>query len=291
MIDTITGLRGLATVALVAAGLAAAGILPGEFGSGLDQLGLMIVVVISGFLTALRHGHEARDIHAVGDFLLARARRLLPLYYAAVALSGAISGWWSDWPYRVDSLPTAARAIFLIDAPGALWIVPVLAQLYVLFVILWWFRRGSTQGSSGRGWHVVVLAGVALLACVALPAAPFFLAGVVIGATWTDKLEPFLRERVRTVSIVGAVAFVLACVDLPAVRLAHQWTLGDWSHSATWADPITGLIVIVLVAAAAARPMSLALLDSAPLRVLGRCFYPVYLLVPVLAAGFVAQSG
>jgi peptidoglycan/LPS O-acetylase OafA/YrhL len=282
MIDTLTGLRGLATLAVVAAGLAAAGILPSEFGSGLDQIGLMIVVVISGFLTAFHHGNETWDVRAAGDFLLARAKRLLPLYYVALALSGAIAGWWGDWPYRVDSLPTAARAIFLIDAPGALWIVPVLAQLYLLFVILWWM--------GDRGWHPALLAGVALLACVALHAAPLFLAGVAIGWAWTDTVEPFLRARAQAVSIAGAVAFVLVCIDLPAVRLAHQWTLGNWTQSATWADPISGLIVIVLVAAAAARPVSLALLASAPLRVLGRCFYPVYLLVPALVAGFVALS-
>ena len=282
MIGTLTGLRGLATVAVVAAGLAAADILPPEFGSGLDQVGLMIVVAITGFLTAFHHADEAWDIHAVGDFLLARAKRLLPLYYAALALSGAIAGWWSDWPYRVDSLPTAARAILLIDAPGPLWIVPVLAQLYLLFVVLWWI--------GDRGWNFAVLLVVALLACVVLHPAPLFLAGAAIGAAWTDKVEPFLRDRVRAVSIVGAVAFVLVCVDLPAVRLAHQWTLGSWAQSATWADPISTVIVIALVACAAARPLSLALLAAAPLRVLGRCFYPVYLLVPVLVAGFIALS-
>jgi peptidoglycan/LPS O-acetylase OafA/YrhL len=282
MIGTLTGLRGLATLAVVAAGLAAAGILPNEFGSGLDQIGLMIVVGISGFLTAFQHGHETWDVHAVGDFLVARARRLLPLYYAALALSGAITGWWDDWPYRVDSLPTAARAIFLVDAPGALWIVPVLAQLYLLFVILWWM--------ADRGWHVAMLAAVGLLACVALQPAPVFLAGAAIGGAWRKTVEPFLREHLRAVSIAGAVAFVLTCVDLPAVRLAHQWTLGDWAQSATWSDPISGLIVVTLVTAAAARPLSLALLASVPLRILGTCFYPVYLLVPVLVAGFVALS-
>jgi peptidoglycan/LPS O-acetylase OafA/YrhL len=287
MIGTLTGLRGLATVAVVAAGLAAAGILPSEFGSGLDQIGLMIVVAVSGFLTAFHHANEVWDVRAVGDFLLDRAKRLLPLYYTALALSGAIAGWWSDWPYRVDSLPTAARAILLIDAPGPLWIVPVLAQLYLFFVILWGIRQGPTQG---RGWNFAVLMGVALLACVALHAAPLFLAGAAIGATWTDKVEPFLRERVRAVSIAGAVAFVLACIDLPAVRLAHGWTLGDWPQAATWADPISGLIVITLMTAAAAGPLSLAVLAAAPVRVLGRCFYPVYLLAPVLVAGFVALS-
>ena len=64
MIETLTGLRGLAVLMVVAAGLAATGILPSEFGSGLDQLGLMLVVVLAGVLAAGRmsgHPHARWD--------------------------------------------------------------------------------------------------------------------------------------------------------------------------------------------------------------------------------------
>ena len=88
----------------------------------------------------------------------------------------------------------------------------------------------------------------------------------------------------------GAVAFVLACINLPAVRLAHGWTWGPHLNAATWADPLTALIVLTLVATAAAQPGLLAVLASAPLRLLGRSFYPLYLVVPVLAASYVALA-
>jgi len=291
MIGTLTGLRGLATLFVVASGLASAGILPSEFGFGLGQIALIVIVVISGFLLALHHAREPWGWSAVGQFLAGRAKRLLPLYYVLLALSAAVTGWWSDWPFRIDSLGTAAEAILLIDAPGALWMVPALAQLSVLFVVLWWlwFRRGSTQGS--RGWNVAAgvlfatLAGVLIvLGHPAGMAVPWFVAGVAIGLAWDNRLEPWAAQHVRAVSITGAVTFVLACVNLPAVRLAHGWTLGNGPLSATWADPLTALIVLTLVAAAAAQPLSLAVLTSRALQVLGSCFYPAYLLVPVLVA-------
>jgi peptidoglycan/LPS O-acetylase OafA/YrhL len=276
MIETLAGLRGLAVLFVVAGGLAAVEVLPPEFGSGLDQIGLMIVIVVSGFLVALHHADEVWDLQTVGTFLRTRAGRLLPLYYFMVALSAAITGWWSAWPFRIDTLPTAARAIFLVDAPGALDVVPTLAQLYLLFVILWWMRD--------RGWHVVALLAVVLVGCFVSHAAPVFFVGVLIGTVWASRLEPLLHERMRIVSAMGAGAFVLVCINLPAVRLAHGWTLGHGAQSATWADPVSALVVVTLLVAAAASPPSLTLLGSTALRVLGRCFYPVYLLTPVVVA-------
>jgi peptidoglycan/LPS O-acetylase OafA/YrhL len=288
--STLTGLRGLALLMVLATGFAAAGVLPSEFGSGLDQIGLMIVVALSGFLLAIHHGNERWDRYAVGDFLRDRAKRLLPLYFLMLAFAAAITGWWSDWPYRVDSLPVAARAILLIDAPGPLWIVPALAHMYLLFVVVWWmwFRRGSTQEFRGLHLIVVLVFGCAV-SVLALPlsggtATGLFLVGVAIGLTWDEHIAPFVERHARVVAIVGGVAFVLACVNLPAVRLAHGWAWGFEQQSATWNDPLTVLIVIVLIIAAAAKPLSLAVLASPPLQWLGRSFYPVYLLVPVLVA-------
>lgn len=218
MIETLAGLRGLALLFVVAGGLAAVELLPPEFGSGLDQIGLMIVVAVSGYLAAFRHADEAWHGQTAGAFLSTRAKRLLPLYYFMVALSAAITGWWSDWPFRIDTLPTAARAVFLIDAPGALGLVPMLAQLYLLFVVVWWMRD--------RGWHVVTVLAVVLAGCFVNQAAPVFFLGVIAGTWWSSRIEPALEERARVVSAVGAGAFVVACVNLPAVRLAHGWTLG-----------------------------------------------------------------
>jgi peptidoglycan/LPS O-acetylase OafA/YrhL len=296
MIDTLTGLRGLATLMVLAAGLAAAGILPSEFGSGLDQIGLMIVVTLSGYLLAVRHLNERWDRYAVGAFLLSRAKRLLPLYYVVLALSAAVTGWWSAWPYRIDSWGSAILAILLLDAPGPLWIVPALAQLSLLFVALWWlwFRLDSNGGR--RGVHVaavLVVGGVVCAVALLGPtgwAWPSFLIGLAIGLTWTDRIEPFLADRERWVAIGGAVAFVLACINLPAVRLAHGWSWGLQQPSVTWLDPFTALIVLVLVGAAAARPISLAVLAASPLRILGRCFYPIYLVLPILVVSYVALS-
>jgi peptidoglycan/LPS O-acetylase OafA/YrhL len=289
VIALLVGLRGLSVVLVVCAELAAVGILPAEFGSGLDEIGLMIFVVISGFVLALGHIHDPLNRHAVVDFVRARAWRLLPPYVIALAASLAIAGWWGEWPYRFDSVAAFLRALFLVDAPGALWIVPVLAQCYLLFLLAWWLWS--------HGWSTWTMAVLALASPI--PAIlgwyphsghglsvvlPYFIVGIALGLAWPRTVEPFAVRHLGWVSVVGALSFVLVCVNVPAVRISHGLTLGDSILAATWFDPLNAIVVVALVVATATRPIALAVLGAAPLLLLGQYWYAVYLIAPVLVA-------
>jgi peptidoglycan/LPS O-acetylase OafA/YrhL len=289
VIALLTGLRGLSLLLIVAAQLAMIGVLPSEFGSGLDEIGLMLFVVISGFVLALGHIHDHCDRHAIVDFLTARARRLLPCYFAAIVASLAIAGWWDEWPYRLDSVATVARAVFLVDAPGALWIVPVLAQCYLLFIGAWWLWS--------RGWSAWTLLVLALLSPI--PAVmgwypdaghglsvvvPYFFVGIGLGMAWPATIEPFMVRHLGAVSALGGLAFVLVWVNVPAARITHGWTLGDSILAATWFDPLNALVVVALVVITATRPIALAVLGTAPLLILGQYWYALYLVAPVIVA-------
>lgn len=289
LILPLTGLRGFALVLVVLSGLAASEVLPAEFGTGLDQIGLMVFVAVTGFLIALHHANTPCDRYSAVDFLAGRARRTLAAYLAVVLFSIAITRWLADWPYPIGSVGDAARAVLLVDAPGALWIVPVMAQLSLLFVAAWWARS--------RGWHPIVVAALAVAAT--LPAvlgwgpqsgqflsvaAPAFFIGVAMGMLWLHDLEPLLARYGPQVSVAGALLFVLVCMNLPAVRQAHGWVFGSSVVSATWLDPLSLLLVEGLVMATAAGASSLAVLRTGPLTAVGRFSFALYLVVPVMIA-------
>jgi peptidoglycan/LPS O-acetylase OafA/YrhL len=289
VIALLVGLRGLSVVLIVVAELAAAGIMPAEFGSGLDEIGLMIFVVVSGFVLAVGHIHDPCSGRAILDFVRARARRLLPGYLIALVASLAIAGWWGEWPYRFDSVPAFVRAVLLLDAPGALWIVPVLAQCYLLFVAAWWLWS--------HGWSVWTMLALALASPI--PAVmgwypesghglsvvvPYFFAGIGLGVAWPATLEPFVVRHLGAVSVVGALSFILVCVNVPAARISHGLTFGDSILAATWFDPLNAIVVLALVVATATRPIALAVLGAVPMLVLGQYWYAVYLAAPVLVA-------
>lgn len=289
MIALLVGLRGLSAVLIVVAELAGAGVLPAEFGSGLDQVGLMIFIVTTGFVHAIRYAHDESHRFALGDYVKARVWHVLPLYYLAIVASLAISGWWDGWPYRFASVADVGRALTLVNAPDELWIVPVYLQCCVLFLAAWWMWS--------RGWSVWSLVTLAVVSTVpaflgwypesghALSVVlPYFLVGVALGLAWPGSLEPFMVRHLGAVSVLGGLAFIVVCINSPAVRAAHGWTFGETIVASTWLDPFTAIAVIALVIATATRPIALAVLGTVPLLVLGQYWYAVYLVAPVLVA-------
>jgi hypothetical protein len=291
VIALLVGLRGLSAVLIVAAELAGAGILPSEFGSGLDQVGLMIFIVTTGFVHAIRYAHDESHRFALADYVKARALHVLPLYFLAIVASLAISGWWDDWPFRFESVADVARALLLVKAPDELWIVPVYLQCCVLFLPAWWMWS--------RGWSVWSL--VTFAAVSTIPAflgwypesghalsvvLPYFLVGVALGLAWPGSVEPLVVRHLGVVSAVGGLAFILVCINIPAVRASHGWTFGETIVASTWLDPFNAVVVIALVIATATRPIALAVLGTVPLLVLGQYWYSAYLAAPVLVALF-----
>jgi len=289
MIALLVGLRGLSAVFIVAAALAGAGILPGEFGSGLDQVGLMIFIVTSGFVQVVRYAHDESHQFAVADYVAARAKHVLPPYYLAIVASLAVSGWWDEWPYRFDSAADVARAFLLVNAPGELWIVPAYLQCCVVFLVAWWMWS--------RGWSIWFLVGLAAVSTIPAflgwyPASghavslvvPYFLVGVALGLVWPGTLEPLLVRHLGTVSVLGGLSFILVCINAPAVRVGHGWTFGETIAASTWLDPLNAIVVVALVIATATRPIALAVLGTVPLLALGQYWYTVYLVTPVLVA-------
>jgi peptidoglycan/LPS O-acetylase OafA/YrhL len=288
-VTSLTGLRALAIAIIAIHLLATAGVLPPEFGGSYDQVGLMIGTVLSGFLLAWHHAHDPFNTARVREYLGGRAWRILPGYFGVLILAIVVARWWEAWPYRFDSVPDFVRAALLVQAPGTLWIIPVLAQCWVLFLVVWWlWSRGAhwtwiivlaivAATPAFWGWGTVDQAAVNVVA-------PYFLVGVGMGLAWPRHLEPTLRRNAGTVALVGAVVFVLVVANLPVVRVAHGWSLGTTVVGSTWLDPITGLLVIAVVAVSAAQATSLVVLQSRPAQFIGRHAYALYLLLPIVIA-------
>lgn len=288
-VPSLTGLRTLAIAIIAIHLLSTAGILPPEFGGSYDQVGLMIGTVLSGFLLAWHHAHDPFNKARVREYLSGRAWRILPGYFTVLIAAIVVARWWDAWPYRFDSVPDFLRAALLVQAPATLWIIPVLAQCWALFLVVWWLW------SRGAHWSWIIVLGL----IVAVPTffgwgtvdqaavnvvAPYFLVGVGMGLAWPRHLEPMLRRNAGTVALVGAVVFVLVVANLPIVRVAHGWSLGTTVVGSTWLDPITALLVIAVVAVTAAQATSLVVLQSRPAQFIGRHAYALYLVLPIAIA-------
>ncbi len=114
--------------------------------------GVSLFLVISGFVLYLPFAAGRHGRFKTGDFLLRRARRLLPAYYVAVVLALGLNLIGADWPgYRpLTAIDAAGQLLshlalvqtFFADTfyglNGAFWSLGLEWQLYLALPLLLW---------------------------------------------------------------------------------------------------------------------------------------------------------
>lgn len=339
-LDFIDGIRGLAALAVVllhafeAFGTgydrapAYAAYVAGPLGAGLERLYSLVVlrfawavevfIVVSGFslMLPLARAWGRRPELDVLTFMRRRARRILPPYYAAMALGllliivvpgmGQPSGEGRYWDKALPALDAGVLASHLllvhnwtndwankIDPP--MWSIAVEWQIYLVFPLLILVaRRWGAHAALLLGLGAGVAQGFG--ESVGLRAYPFsypwYLGLFSLGmyAAWlsygAEGAARRWRERLPWPAI-GAAAFGLMFA-LKAFGLRSREG-GEWLT-----DPLLGLAVAALLVHLATRPTSRLrdLLGARWAVRLGHCSYSLYLVhAPVLTAVALAVLG
>ncbi|MGW2616850.1 acyltransferase family protein [Streptomyces sp. NPDC001500] len=251
------------------------------------RLAVVFFLVLSGFSLAISPAWHGWRSGGVAQFLRRRAWRILPPYWAALAMSLVIS--WTLVPASHFGPPTGASVLVyglvaqdMFHAPtpnGAFWSIGVEAELYVLFPLLLLVRRR--------------LGAVSLAACVTLPVIALGLtaahANPVEGDDWlAPHLAPVFvagmtgagivvaSDRVRRLPWAWFALLAAAPVVLLGYRRGSVWTV----HHYFWVDLAVAPAMTMLIAAVATgRPALLVrLLTTRPVRALGDFSYSLYLI-------------
>lgn len=251
------------------------------------RLAVVFFLVLSGFSLAMSSAQHGWRSGGLTRFLRRRAWRILPPYWAALAMSLIVS--WLVVPASHFGPPTGASILVygtvaqdMVTAPtpnGAFWSIAVEAELYLLFPLLLLVRRR---------WGATVL-----LACAALPVIARGLtasgASPVEGDNWLapDLVPVFVAgvvgagvvvasERVRR--LPWGLFAVLAAVPVVALGFVQGsvWTV---NHS-FWGDlAVCPAMTMLLAAVATGRPAFLVrLLTARPVHGLGEFSYSLYLI-------------
>jgi peptidoglycan/LPS O-acetylase OafA/YrhL len=258
------------------------------------RLAVVFFLVLSGFSLAISPARHGWRTAGVREFLRRRAWRILPPYWAALALSLLIS--WFVVPASHFGPPTGATVVVyglvaqdMVTAPtpnGAFWSIGVEAELYLLFPLLLLVRRR---------WGAAVLA-----ASVTLPVVVIGLtaagANPVEGDNWlAPHLAPVFAAGVAGAGIVTASdrvrrlpwGWLAALAALPVLVLGavrgSAWTVNHYF----WIDlAVAPAMTMLLAAVATGKPAFLVrLLTARPVRGLGGFSYSLYLIhLPVVLA-------
>ncbi|MFJ4521028.1 acyltransferase family protein [Streptomyces sp. NPDC088810] len=258
------------------------------------RLAVVFFLVLSGFSLAISPARQDWRSGGVGEFLRRRAWRILPPYWAALAMS-LITSWFVVSASHYGR-PTGesilvyglvAQDMFTAPTPnGAFWSIGVEAELYLLFPLFLFVRRR--------------LSATVLIACVTLPVIARGLMAVdaspVEGNNW---LAPHLAP-VFVAGMIGAGVVVaservqrlpwgwfagLAALPVLALGLSQGsvWTVNHYF----WVDlAIAPAMTMLLAAVATGRPAILVrLLTTRPIQSLGSFSYSLYLIhLPIVMA-------
>lgn len=303
------GLRALAAIAVTVyhAALFTGG--SGEFLStfpiagrliGFGTLAVPVFIVLSGFVLMLPVARSAALELRGGfrDYLRRRARRILPPYFASLAIIAAMilfvpamqTGHGTEWDSKVPVTPGGLIShLFLVhnlnpawiyQINGPAWSVATEWQIYFLFplVLLPLWRRLGPAVAVGT---MVLLGVVPVLLLPAIAGAhPWFLGlfAMGAGAAWmTQHIE--LPRAGLWASLAGIIALALTV----AVRLS-------WVYESAFGIAIALLLHWLTIRAREKRPSQVGrVLSSRPLVRIGAGSYSLYLVhSPVLAAGNIA---
>nr|WP_078946880.1 acyltransferase [Streptomyces sp. NRRL B-3648] len=258
------------------------------------RLAVVFFLVLSGFSLAISPAGRNWRSAGVGEFLRRRAWRILPPYWAALAISLIIS--WFVVPASHLGRPTGASVLvyglvaqdnFSAPTPnGAFWSIGVEVELYLLFPLFLFLRRR--------------LNAVALIACVTLPVIARGLmatdASPVEGNNWlAPHLAPVFVAGIIGAGVVNASERVqrlpwgwfagLAALPVLALGLIQGsvWTVDHYF----WVDlAIAPAMAMLLSALSTGRPATLVrLLTARPMQSLGGFSYSLYLIhLPIVMA-------
>ncbi len=251
------------------------------------RFAVVVFIVLSGFSLALSPARHGWRLDGVSRFAHRRARRILPPYWAALALSLAVA--WLVVPPPGQAAPDAKSVVVngllmqnLVGAPSpdrSFWSIAVEAQLYVLFpLLLLMVRRWGAGVMVATVTLVVATVGilgphVSRLDVFVIQSPPdlaaLFALGVVsagiVGASRARRSWPWAGLA------LAAAAPVLAVIGWRG----SVWTLDHLF----WVDLALGPAIACLLASlATGRPAPLLrVLDARPIRNLGSSSYSLYL--------------
>lgn len=282
-INSLTGLRGMAAFIVFISHCANQGMLPAIFSNGFGQVGVMLFFILSGFLMGHLYLNKAANQTNIKRYLLARVGRIFPLYFLLIVLSVLISTTiYEDFHYNITELNIVLRALLFIDAPYEFWTIPVEVQFYVVFIVFWiLFQRHTSMPLMIFFIALTVIPSFILVPRLGYVPALFssysltFFIGIGTAMLYPRiSSSPFCNKLAAYAAIPSIIALFL---NLPAVRLEHNWILDEHFFIRTWADPINWVIVYSVFFCAMLNARGLKFLNTRPLVLLGEISFGFYL--------------
>jgi len=285
----LTGLRGLAAVIVFISHAANENFIPGVFGKGYGQLGVMLFFVLSGFLMAYLYIGKDSSLENIKAFLIARVGRVVPLYFTLVIFSYLVkTNIYNEFHYDIDNIRVLLSSLFFLKAPNEFWTIPIEFQFYITFLLIWMsIFKFQNYRVIPITWFIVLSPTIIyfLMYGELLQYLPTyfnaFMFGVLISFMYSKICGSSLALKIA--NWTGGLFLLLFLINLPVLRMEYDLVLSQRVFLRTWGDPINWIIIVGLFCCALMGSKSLVVLETKAFQYLGKISYAFYLLhYPVL---------
>lgn len=266
------------------------GMFGGLLGGGAGQIGVMIFFVLSGFLMAAIYMRSGVTSHSALNFLVSRAARVLPLYFAVVVIFFCASRLGFENPYGFSSGGWLLVHLLLIDGVSVFWTIPAEVQFYLFFVLVWLAHTGfpkvtlallatiATGILAFQGGLIMEIHPFGVNAqWMLLRSLPAFLIGALLGRFYTLFGESARFQSSGFLVICGSV--VLLFPEIYALLAGERH--GSWSDWWVLGGVIASFGVCVFFV-----PDNNKFLSNRVFDYLGNISYSIYLLHVVVLHAF-----
>lgn len=186
-----------------------------SLGGRAEQYGVMLFFMLSGFLMAYLYFDKPFAKDNIKHYLLARAGRVLPLYFIVVLLSFCLPLLGFQGLYDISQVNYLVSHLLFVKGESVLWTIAPEIQFYLLF-LGFWFLAAWRPGYI----YVVVVVTLLLLFFTNFPrphgsvggvpydlhlfrSLPCFLIGMVLGANYKSiKVPAYLRKNIFLLALL-----------------------------------------------------------------------------------------
>ena len=277
-IPYLDGTRAIACLIVFISHAANEGLLPSRFGHGFGQLGVMIFFVLSGFLMGRLYLHKDPG-QFMRPYISSRIARVLPLYYVILVSSLLISLFPSSqelfyYFFDLRNHGQVIGSLTLMTGYKVMWSIPVEVRFYLGFILLWILTMRARQKIR---FSLLVAAAFTILS-IALQRFFYisnywfaFLFGV---AAHHLSLAPIQSKAFRgAIHATGVIWLALIFISRPDLGSMHFKEIFRY----TWHNFLYWVFVLCFFFSVIFKSKSLAFLDFAPLKYLGKLSYGFYL--------------
>lgn len=183
--------------------------LNGTLGGGSGAYGVMLFFMLSGFLMSFLYLAKDFNKSSIKHYFLARAARVLPLYFTVVFGSYFLTQADSSMLYNISDVNSLMSHLFFLKGESVLWSIPPEIHFYLLFIVFWSFAKTRKGYIHLFCFTIMILlfltnfpriygeiAGVQYNIFSSLRTLPYFFVGVIFGLHYKNaKMPPYLKSH------------------------------------------------------------------------------------------------